>query len=260
MAFAHDIGLTWFECAEPGCDYKCKQKSHLKTHMALTHDIGLTWYFCDMCDYKCKQNGGLTRHIKSLHYNVYCERKKIQEERVRIALLTHGWVEYVSGDTLPPKDYFKREHYINFKCAQASTDHQFCRIDFVLGYGASYIFLEVDEHQHKFGDNGTLSCDARRMANVMASITIEFSKINAGAPPIYWLRYNPHEFKVMGTTFRITKDDREKRLCKFLDEVEPFNGIAYSFYDYDDEGLNLLKSLEFPEYLKPMVQNLGSFG
>ena len=78
-----------------------------------------------------------------------------------MALLNNGWLEYLSTDTLPPTGHFKREHKkIDFSCADASPDKSFCRIDFVLSYECgSYVFLEVDEHQHRFGYGGSLSCD-----------------------------------------------------------------------------------------------------
>ena len=74
----------------------------------------------------------------------------------------------------PPPGYFKREHRIDFECAEASADRKWCFIDFVISYDdGTLVFLEVDEHQHRFGYDGVdgahLSCDSKRMANVLTS-------------------------------------------------------------------------------------------
>ena len=208
------------------------------------------------------QKSRLQSHLKSQHFNVYCQRKKEQEERVRGALLAAGWLEWSSGDTLPPPGHFKREHRIDFQCAKASVDKSRCCIDFVLSYeGGSYVFLEVDEHQHRFGyagaDGAGISCDSKRMANVQTSITLEFVAVGAEPPPVYWLRYNPHEWHVDGVLRKVPKAERETRLCAFLERLEPATGIGYAFYDYDEAtGLDVLAADEFPDAFRDLVDNL----
>ena len=44
----HDMGVTWFECSEPGCTYKAKQKQNLKRHRAARHNIDPVWFYCDV--------------------------------------------------------------------------------------------------------------------------------------------------------------------------------------------------------------------
>ena len=181
---------------------------------------------------------------------------------MRLALLLYGWNEWSSGDTLPPPGYFKREHRIDFACADASEDRKWCRIDFVLAYDdGTFVFLEVDEHQHRFGydgeDGAHLSCDSKRMANVQSSITIEFASVGVDAPPVFWLRYNPHAWHVNGTTITLGRVERERRLCYFLSQAPSRVGIGYAFYDYDDEsGLDVLGASEFHPFLRDMVENL----
>ena len=111
------------------------------------HDIGVTWHHCSEigCDYKSKNASNLTRHLQGLHYPVYCQRKKGQEEEcVRVALLASGWLEWSSRDTLPPHGHFKREHHIDFGYADASPDKSFCRIDFVLSYECGSYVRQTD--------------------------------------------------------------------------------------------------------------------
>ena len=260
LADKHDVNVTWHHCDR--CTDKFKHKANLTQHLADKHDVNVTWYHCDQCTDKFKQKATLTRHLIALHYNVYCQRRKQQEEHVRVALLLRGWNEWSSGDTLPPPGHFKREHQIDFTCAGASEDRKWCRIDFVLAYDdGTFVFLEVDEHQHRFGydgeDGARLSCDSKRMANVQSSITIEFVAVGADAPPIYWLRYNPHTWHVNGTTITVGRVEREKRLCDFLSQSPSRAGIGYAFYDYDEEcGLDVLSASEFHPLLRDMVENL----
>ena len=136
---------------------------------------------------------------------------------------------------------------------------QFPGILTVLAYeDGRYAFLEVDEHQHRFGYDGNLSCDAKRMANVHTSITLEFLGVGAAPPPIYWLRYNPHAWHVDGSLRSAPKADRETRLCAFLGRPIPAPGIGYAFYDYGAEtGLDVLSSDEFPSAMRDLVQNLA---
>ena len=273
--------------------------------MLLRHDVGLVVRECDQldCDYKAKQFGRLMDHMKRMHWTTFCARKKEQEERVRTALLAAGWKEYFASDTLPPPGYFKREHVIDFECVtplvngtaplpprgerpkkvrkkakdQDATPNLYCRIDFVLGYeGGGFVFLEVDEHQHRFGfrqgDSAAISCDAKRVANVHTSLTLEFSSTPSGAPSVYWLRYNPHEWHVDGVTTRMPKADREARLCAFLERYEPMQPVAlgYAFFDYDEADggtLDVVTADEFPEVfldctynLKGLDAGIGPFG
>jgi len=187
---------------------------------------------------------------------------------VRQALIRHEWREWFSGDTLPPPGHFKREHRIDFNCAQASADKEFCRIDFVLSYSGgsngSYVFLEVDEEQHRFGyagsDGAGISCDSKRMASVHNSLTVEFVAKGAEQPPIYWLRYNPHGWHVDGKLRKVPKAEREARLCAFLESPKPAMRIGYAFYDYSSAtGLDVLAAKEFPAPLSNLVDNLKDF-
>ena len=145
---------------------------------------------------------------------MYVGRKKVQENRVAEALKAAGWKEFFHPELMPPPGFFKREHMIDFVCAEPAAytskergkqatrprgkalrdapPSDFCRIDFVLGYEGGYVFLETDEHQHRFGfnhgDSATVSCDGRRMANVHSSLTMKATAAGTDAPSIFWLR------------------------------------------------------------------------
>ena len=125
--------------------------------------------------------------------------------------------------------------------------------------GGGYVFLEVDEHQHRFGyDNESLSCDMKRMASVVESLAIE---TNFDLPALYWLRYNPHAHRANGDLVSVPKLEREARLVAWLARFEctaPL-GLGYAFYDYDDEdGLEVLGHPEFAPQYAALADNLGA--
>ena len=260
----HSANPPSFAC--PECDKTFTWKSHLKGHLASVHDVGVVWHHCDAdpdCDYKAKSGSGLAKHIQSHHARVFAQRKQEQEENVRRALLDGGWQEWKLAETMPAVGFFRREKRIDFNCAKKAQPgalanaKQFAKIDFVLGVPDGYVFLEVDEHQHRFGyDNESLSCDLKRMCSVMESLAIE---TNFDVPNVYWLRYNPHAHRANGELVKVPKAEREARLLAWLNAfafAAPF-GIGYAFYDYDDDnGLEVLTHAEYDPQYAALARNL----
>lgn len=256
-----------FVCDFPDCGKAFAQKSTLTMHNR-TH-TGERPYICDVgeCREAFAQSGSLWGHVRSHHTAVHNARKKIEEERVRSKLLAVGYTEFFHTELLPPPAHFKREHHIDFRCADASADGQSCRIDFVINTDrGGYVFLEVDEHQHPKGADQ--SCDSKRTASVHTSIFTEAALRGGDPPPIYWLRYNPHAWHVNSGLKRIRKDEREARLCAFLKTIT-FNtddkeaasvAIGYAFYDYTTDGANgglaVVAHPEYPETLRRITTNL----
>ena len=154
-------------------------------------------------------------------------RHKMQEERICKALLAQGFSYFKGGDAHPPAGSFKREHQIDFRCV-GDMDNSFARIDFVIGTEGGLIFLEVDEHQHKFGYEP--SCDLKRMSKVHESLAVAGCHI-----PICWVRYNPNEFSMNGERGKVARPDREKQLFEYIQKVNmvdaPPMQIKYMYYD-----------------------------
>jgi hypothetical protein len=226
--------------------------------MAYAHDVGVVWHPCDVdgCNFRAKQPGHLTQHIKSQHSYVYTARRKTQEERIRKALVNAGYDEYYASETMPPIRSFKREKRIDFTCAGASADRDFCRIDFVVAVPSGFVFLEVDEDQHRFGYDGMVSCDMKRMSSVMSSIVIE---LGDRVPNIFWLRYNPNAWRVGGELRSVRKVEREAALVRWLQDYDaeaPLQ-IGYAFYDCDECGsLAVLDNEEYHDQFAVASTNL----
>ena len=267
MAQRHNQGVKWHKC--PHCPHKTKQASALKEHLADTHDIGVTWHVCDAdpekCQFQSKRASHLMKHIQRHHARVFAQRKQEQEERVRRALIDAGWEEWRLAETMPAVGFFRREKRIDFNCAKRAQPGalanagQYARIDFVLGVKNGFVFLEVDENQHRFGYGAELSCDAKRMASVMESLAVE---TGFQVPNVLWLRYNPHTWHVDGDVRKVPKEERERNLVTWLEAFEARDPlrIAYAFYDCDADGaLEVLDNAEFAPQFAALVDNLQDF-
>ena len=258
MSNRHGIRVVWHECDVRGCKDKFKRKCHLKRHKAYIHDIDVVWHECDVtgCEDKFKQKSDLHSHMKRMHNGVYCARMKTQEENVRIALTNAGYKECFQSDNIPPIGSFKREKYIDFRCAEVQSSTINCRIDFVLSLPGGLVFLEVDEDQHRYGYDGQISCDMKRMSHAMESLFIEMGD---SLPYIYWLRYNPNAYRVDGELVSVNKRDREARLVAWLSHFEVTSpmGIGYAFYDSEDGILDVLYNAEYSQYYTNIVEDLG---
>ena len=265
VAFRHSNEYP-IKCDQLGCEQAFKKASDLVVHKADVHDIDVVWHKCDAdpdnCDHQCKRMSSLYEHIRTQHPEAHSQRKKRQEERVRQALLAAGWKEWHLAEAMPPVGHFRREKRINFECAKLQGASKYARIDFVLNVPDGFVFLEVDEHQHNYGYGAELSCDMKRMANVMESLAVE---TDYNAPPIYWLRYNTHAWHVGGKTRRTEKSDREANLVAWLKNfkcVAPL-GIGYAFYDCeapDERGepgaLEVLGNEEYNPQYAEVAENL----
>ena len=68
-------GVLWYHCPQDNCEYRSKEFSKVKRHLANLHDIGVRWRYCDfrsrssgqLCSFKAKDDNSLKRHKADVH-------------------------------------------------------------------------------------------------------------------------------------------------------------------------------------------------
>ena len=248
-------GEKTFKCDFEGCEYASANSSDLTKHKR-SH-TGEKPFKCDIegCEYACAQSSDLTKHIRTTHAKKGNARKKKQEVRVETALLKAGYRRWEgSRDILPPLGYYMREKRVDFRCNGSNMNCNWANIDFMVGVKGGVVFLEIDENQHK---DYMVSCETRRMTTVHESCMLDPSQPLARMP-LFFLRYNPHAFRVDGELVRISKIDREKKLAEHLQNMSLDSRCAgelqikYAFYDklsHSNRPL-ICNDEEFPTSLK----------
>ena len=242
-----------YKCDVLNCNAAFSDPSTLTRHKRI--HTGEKPYKCKICDYASTQNNNLYDHMRIHHTIEHNASKKIQEEKVSQLLTESGYIQlYNLGDALPPPGHYKREHHINFNCGSENSEHKFCRIDFIINSNGAYIFLEVDEDQHRFGYNAMLSCDCKRMTDVQATVIQSDERI----PPIYWLRYNPQAWHYNEETIRVPTEVRQRFLIERINEIQPSDTIRieYMFYDIIEDELEVITNEEYADCFRPLAFQL----
>ena len=195
---------------------------------------------CDypLCGYETKRKDNFQAHAK-IHSEEYAHKRKKQEALIA-EVLTKNNILYT------------REHTVTYKCI-SDIKKSNSRIDFVLEHRDQQgtfglIFLEVDEHQHKWN---MLSCEISRMSKIIESLRVDGNML-----PIRFVRYNPDAFTVNGAKMKMKQDERHRMLLQTLTATvfeRPF-GVKYLFYDSDEnERPCVLKDSDYFESFKSFV-------
>lgn len=199
-------------------------------------------------------------------------RRKLKEDAVKKALdNADNHFRYILKKDIIPKGAFPssigdyvREKHIRF--THLPEDGSWAFIDFVICVRGGFVFLEVDEHQHKApGYENRVSApyrsgDMERMVKVMGAYW------HAGNVwPVLWLRYNPDASKFVvyqsqgdtpETVPQCTDRKERKRLLinhlVSIDLSEEAQGswkIEYAFYDARVvSGNTIAETTEIPTY------------
>ncbi len=180
------------------------QRFHCEEHKT-NQEFNLVERKCGSCGLmEVLDNNNICRTCDPTNFKKYIQRK-----------------EYHIKDLL---DAHKLKHVHNkvfngVKCGRE-------RADFVFDFGDHIIILEVDENQHKSYPE---ECEKIRMFNITQS---------CGGIPVFWIRYNPDDFKVKNAKRKcnITQNKREEHLIKWLKwsfqrDMKHLGEVVYLFYD-----------------------------
>lgn len=254
----HNIDTTWYCCDQPGCGHKTKHSSSIKTHKANIHDINVIWYHCDQhgCGFKAKQSANLKQHKAVVHdIGAFrcqlcegacgkttpwtCSKTLVQLDicrkcylkstgyKTRVEKQVVGWLQ----EHFPHPIVRQDRRVQGDACLAYRPD-----IMYYDGLEQLTIYVEVDEHQHKYG-NGSYACDEKRMSDLYD----ETSGL------VVFVRYNPHTYKPPHGTPKVNSGNDRRRLLlrtlenivinwKALQDEAPLH-VIYICYDQDNPNI-----------------------
>ena len=120
--------------------------------------------------------------------------------------------------------------YTSFNKSISGVNHELCnarRPDFLYDMGTWALIIENDEHMHSGYDG---RCELIRIQDIANAL---------GCVPTIFIRFNPHAFKVSGTTRHMQLNERTKILLRNIQEImanpptENHITIRYLMYDCD---------------------------
>jgi hypothetical protein len=253
-----------FPCTQ--CSYVATEKGNLKRHVVIVHKgqkiVRPKNFCCD--DPSCAAMGvafrnasELEAHRIALHTKEGRQRRKIQEEAMKNALVLAGYKEIFTKGLTPGPRGFLREVYFDHRCALGreflAGEKKFAYVDFVVrSPDGRLVFLEVDEGQHW---SYPQLCETTRMQNICASIALSCEMVH-----VLWLRFHPDRpFRWRGEEVHPKPADRRREVVALLNqlqssEADPPMQVAYAFYDSQDgEWPDVLGNPEYAAEVKPTV-------
>ena len=105
------------------------------------------------------------------------------------------------------------------------------RPDFQIDCGTHFVYVEVDENQHR---SYACECEQGRMINL----------VHVRGMPVRWIRYNPDVYEPMEGQRKVKLEQREKKLVEHVkwamkhspSEDGMFSNVLYLYYDDYDSG------------------------
>ena len=185
------------------------------------NDILLVERHCEKCNTLDVLLDGLCVNFcclteKGLQLKKY---QKVKEKRV---------LKIVSCNFKEPTEYNIK---IPYECGGKNSEEKEIGYDF----RTHKVFIEVDEKQHKSYNK---ICEITRMNNIFQA---------EGGIPIVYLRYNPDNVMISGKKIKISQNNRETELIKWLKHYENYENIKKYItvhYLYYDEKLSYITYID----------------
>lgn len=199
-AVIHDIILPTmsFPCTREGCGATFTQAGNMRKHVAVVHDNDRPFPCSDPnCEFRGINRDDLVRHVRAMHSDEAAARLRVSENALATTLQEAG-ID------------FKREHRIDFTCADPAADDKFFRIDFLIpALRGKTVLIENDERQHDAYDT---SCDVKRMAEICESLAVGGHTMRK-----VFIRFNPDAFRRDGVLQRhVPQKTRRAELVRIL--------------------------------------------
>ena len=288
QAVPHAFGQPARFCVQHGA--KCPCGHTLQSCMQCNDNLGKKMHVCSKC---CSTQIGTTRRVSNggCGLCLKCEKLEAAEKAAEAAarqgkppppsvpvkrtkehelkmlerLVLRGYVESFDKGVAPRPGQFVREPHIDLQCTFGkAAEKQFARVDFVVNppSGGGLVFLEIDEHEHKYYNDSVL-CDVSRMWNVCTSL----KDSGFGEVSVFWLRVNPNTSFDIGDGTRIkyadfTNTQRCDAVVAFLDDFEFCETDArvragYAFYQmHADCTPRVVDDPTYPEVMRAQVHRL----
>ena len=159
------------------------------------------------------------------------QRNKQCEEQTHKALSDHGFT-------------FDRELRIDF--SSRAERPLFARVEFAVLRSWGYVYVEVDERQHRGYPEGH---DTQRMRLILAEHMIQ-----SRAGQAHVTKFNPDAFSLNGVRQQLPLKDRMDALVAVLED-EPVKQYAVTYLYYDRSGPlpGVCLSAAYPASLRDMV-------
>jgi len=151
---------------------------------------------------------------------VTCDPKPHMRQKVSERRMQAYFIKWANEGQLRP--------YTSYDKSMDGIDQLFCnarRPDFFWDFVTWILIVECDEHQH---DSEDIRCHHARNQDILNG---------CGEVPVYIIRFNPHAFRIGGTTKFVGTPQRMAMLLRFMQgviakpPVEYQLQICYMFYE-----------------------------
>jgi len=186
-------------CPIKYCSYSSPYNFNMKQHLCVIHDIGP--YQCELCTGKCAKLTQWKDPSTQKEYGV-CRKcyHKVTGHKTKVEKQIVDWLH----------EHFKHPMVVQDKRVMGDACLKY-RPDIMYSCGETklVIFIEIDEHQHKYG-NGSYECDEKRMSDLYDETPGSL---------VVFIRFNPHTYKLPQGLAMLFAEDRRKLLLSTINHI-----------------------------------------